>query len=44
MMEVKKGSKGPMKTNIDPHLQEEESTTKLIEELVEIHMDPKEPS
>ena len=44
MMEVEKVSKGPMETNIDPHLQEEESTTGLIKELIKIQMDPKEPS
>ena len=27
VLEVEKKSKGPMETNIDPHLQEEESTT-----------------
>ena len=35
---------GPMKMNIDPRLQEEDSTTGPIEELVEIQVDPKEPS
>ena len=44
MMEVEKVSKGPMETNIDSHLQEEESTTGPIKELIEIQMDPKEPS
>ena len=44
MMEVEKESKGPMEMNIDPHLQEEESTAGLIEELVEIQVDPEEPS
>ena len=44
MMEVERVSKGPIETNIDPHLHEEESTTRPIEELVEIQVDPKEPS
>ena len=44
MMEVEKVSKGPMETNIDPRWQEEESTAGPIEELVEIPMDPMEPS
>ena len=44
MMEVEKVSKGPMETNIDPCLQEEESIVGPIEELVEIRMDPMEPS
>ena len=34
----------PMETNIDLCLQEEDSTTRPIEELVEIQIDPKEPS
>ena len=34
MMEVGKVSVRPMETNIDPRLQEEESTTGLIDELV----------
>ena len=37
-------STGPMETNIDPYLQEVESTTGPIEELVDVHMDPNEPS
>ena len=44
MMEVEKVSKGPMETNIDPRLQEEESTARPIDELVEIQIDPIEPS
>ena len=43
-MEIKKASKEPMETNINPRLQEEESTARPIEELIEILMDPKEPS
>ena len=35
-MEVKKTSKGLMETNIDPCLQEHESTTGPVEELVNI--------
>ena len=30
-----------METNIDPCLQEEESTIELVEELVEVQVDPK---
>ena len=44
MMNVEKVSKGPMETNIDTCLHEEESTAGPIEELVEIQMDSKEPS
>ena len=44
MMEVEKVSKGPIETNIDPRLQEEESITGPIEILVEISMGPTEPS
>ena len=33
-----------METNIDPCLQEDELTTRLIKELNEIQMDPNEPS
>ena len=36
MMEVGRPSEGPIETNIDPRLQEEESTTGPIEELVEV--------
>ena len=43
-MEVKKTSKGLMETNIDPRLQEDESTTGPVEELVNIQVDPNEPS
>ena len=44
MLEVERISKRPMETNIDPRLQEEESTAGLIVELVEIQVDPYEPS
>ena len=44
MIEVEKVSKGPMEINIDPRLQGEESTAGPIEELVEIQVNPKEPS
>ena len=44
MMQVGQPNVGPMETNIDPHLQEEDSTTRPIEELFEIQVDPKEPS
>ena len=43
-MEVEKTSTGPMETNIDPHLQEEESIVGPIEELIEVSGDPSEPS
>ena len=36
MMEVEKTSKGPMETNINPYLQEDESTAGSIEELIEV--------
>ena len=44
MLEVEKISKKPMKTSIDLHLQEEESTTEPIEELIEVQVDPNKPS
>ena len=43
-MKVENTNKGPMETNIDPHLQEDESTAKPVEELVEIQQDPNESS
>ena len=43
-MEGEKTSKGPMETNIKARLQKEESTTGLIEELIEVQVDPSEPS
>ena len=43
-MEVEKKNKGLMETNIDPRLQEEESTVGPIEELIEIQLDPSEPN
>ena len=43
-MEVEKTSRRPMETNIDPLLQEGESTAGLVEELTEIWVDPNEPS
>ena len=36
MLMVERKSRGPMETNIDSHLQEEESTTRLIKESIEI--------
>ena len=33
-----------METNIEPRLQEDESTAGNVEELTEIHVDPNEPS
>ena len=44
MIEVEKVSEGPIETNINPCIQEEESTNGPIEELVEIQVDPKEPN
>ena len=43
-MEVEKISPRSMETNIDPHLQEDESTVGLVKELIEIQVDPNEPS
>ena len=43
-MEEEKISLRLMETNIDPHLQEDESTAGPIEELTEIQVDPNEPS
>ena len=43
-MEVEKISRGPMETNIDPYLQEDKSTTGLVEKLTEIQVDPNEPN
>ena len=33
-----------METNIDPHLQEDESITGSFEELVDVQVDPNKPS
>ena len=44
ILEVEKASKGLMETNIDPCLQEEESTVRPIKELIEVQVDPSEPS
>ena len=43
-MEVEKTSRGPMETNIDPCLQEDELTAGPVEKLIEIRIDPNEPS
>ena len=43
-MKVEKISQGLMETNIDPHLQEDESTVGPMEELIEIQLEPNEPS
>ena len=43
-MEVEKISKGQIEINIDPRLQEEESTVGPIEELIEVQVDPNELS
>ena len=37
-------SKGPIETNIDPRLQEDKSTARTVEELVDVQVDPNEPS
>ena len=39
-MEVEKTSQGPMETNINPYLQEDESTLGPVEELTEIQVAP----
>ena len=44
VMEVEKTSRWPMETNIDPRLQKDKSTAGLVEELIEIQVDPNEPS
>ena len=44
MIEIRIPSVGPMETNIDPRLQEDEPTTKPIEELIKVQVDPSEPS
>ena len=36
MFKVERKSRGPMETNIDPRLQEEESTAGPVKELIEI--------
>ena len=43
-MKVNKISRGPMETNIDPRLQEDESTTGPVKELTKIQVDSNEPS
>ena len=43
-MEVEKITRGSMETNIDLCLQEDESIVRLVEELIEIQVDPNEPS
>ena len=43
-MEVEKTSWGPMETNIDPSLQEDELIVEPVEELTKIQVDPNEPS
>ena len=44
MMEIGVSSLGPIETNIDPRLQEDEPIAGPIEELVEVQVDPNEPS
>ena len=44
MMKVGRPSIGPMETNVDPYLQEEKSTMGPVGELVEVQIDPKDPS
>ena len=43
-MEVEKTNTRSMETKIDPRIQEDESTIKPIEELIEVQVDPSEPS
>ena len=43
-MEVEKSSQWPIETNIDLHLQEDESSAGLMEEITEIQVDPNKPS
>ena len=43
-MKVEKISRGLMETNIDPRLQEDESTTGPVEKLTEVRVDLNEPS
>ena len=43
-MEVEKLCQGSTETNIDPHLQEDESTVGPVEQLTEIQVDPNEPN
>ena len=43
-MEVERIGRRPIETNIDPRLQEDESTAGPIEKLIEIHVEPNEPS
>ena len=44
MLKVERKSREPMETNIDPHLHEKESTAEPTKELVEVQVDPDEPS
>ena len=44
VMEVEKISRGPMETNIDPRLQEDESIAGPVEELTGIQVDLNEPN
>ena len=44
MMAVRAPSLGPIETNIDPHLQEDEPVGGSVEELIEVQVDPNEPS
>ena len=43
-VEVEKISRGQMETNIDPCLQEDESIIGLVKKLIEIQVEPNEPS
>ena len=43
MMKVGTLSLGPIETNIDPRLQEDEPVVRPMEELVEVQVDPVEP-
>ena len=44
VIEVEKISWGPIETNIEPHLQEDESIAGPVEEITGIQVDPDEPS
>ena len=43
-MEVEKTSKEQMETNIDPRLKEDESTVEPVKQLIDVQLDPNEPS
>ena len=43
-IEVEKASRGPIETNIELYLQEDESIVEPMEEPIEIQVDPNKPS